>query len=61
MRIAGFCLKICSLLLCNFCGLFAITLVKAVDSSRRIYQFLFSSEKRVAGGADFHVQLVLAR
>lgn len=63
MRIAGFCLKIYSSLLCrrSLGGLFAITLVKAVDSSRRIYQFLLSGEKRVAGGADFHVQLVLAR
>lgn len=63
MRIAGLYLKIYSSLLCRrgFWGLLAISLVKAIDSSRRVYQFLLAGEKRVASGADFHVQLVLAR
>jgi hypothetical protein len=50
----------------NLCGrirlsLLAIPLVKAINATGRIHQFLLASEKRVALRADFHVKLVLAR
>ena len=37
----------------------AVALVKAIDASRCINQFLFTGKKRVAGGANFYVQVAL--
>lgn len=39
--------------------LLAVTLVEAIHASRRVNQFLFTGEKWMASGADFHVQVAL--
>ena len=36
----------------------SVTLVKAVNTSGRIDEFLFTGEKRVASGAYFYMQIV---
>jgi hypothetical protein len=42
-------------------GLFAVTFVKSVHASRRIYQLLFAGKKRVTLGTYFNVQVTLSR
>jgi hypothetical protein len=41
-------------------GFFAVTLVKAIDASRSIDQFLFARKERVASRTDFDVQVTFA-
>ncbi len=41
--------------------LFAITLVKAINATGGVHQFLLAREERVALRADFHVKLFFAR
>src|SRR5205809_378901 len=41
--------------------LLAITLVEAINATGSVHELLLAREERVAFGADFHVQLVLAR
>lgn len=42
-------------------GLFAVTFVKSVHASRRIYQLLLAGKKRVTLGTYFNMQVTLAR
>ena len=45
---------------CAFRGWFlAVTLIEAIDASRGIDQLLFAGEERVAGRANFDVQVAL--
>ena len=44
-----------------FCRrLLSVALVEAVDSTSRVNEFLFASEKRVASRTDFNVQVTFA-
>ncbi len=43
------------------CHAAGVALVKAVNASGRIDQFLFAGEKRMALGADFYMQLLAHR
>jgi hypothetical protein len=50
-------------MLCGSCafgsGFLAIALVEAIDASCGVDELLFSGKERVAGGADFDVQIAL--
>jgi hypothetical protein len=45
----------------RFRGLFTVTLVKSVNASCCVDQFLLAGKKRVTCGADFHMQVALPR
>lgn len=42
-------------------GLDTVLLVEAFDTSRGVYEFLFSGKERVAGRADFHLNFLYRR
>ncbi len=42
-------------------GLLPVTLVEPINPSRRVYQLLFACEKRMAGRANFNVQIAFFR
>src|ERR1041384_3163608 len=47
--------------LCRRFGLLAVTTVEAVNAPGGVHQFLLACKERMTGGADFDVQVVLAR
>ena len=47
--------------LCRRFGLLAVTTIEAINAPCRVHKLLLARKERVTGGADFDVQVVLAR
>src|SRR5947209_2270576 len=47
--------------LCWRFGLLAVTTIEAINAPGRVHKLLLARKERVTGGADFDVQVVLAR